>query len=84
MAGNEVPDRRTVCGAAWLTQQRSLKEQADPFLQGMLLAERSRCWTAIELVISPISLNTKPDGLSETPAYLNLTLETRNSSKYAN
>ena len=32
----------TVCGA-WLYQQRSLKEQADPFLQGVLLGERSRC-----------------------------------------
>ena len=57
MAGNEVPDRRTVCGAAWLNQQRSLKEQADPFLQGVLLGERSRCWAAIKLVIRPINLD---------------------------
>ena len=46
----------TVCGA-WLNQQRGLKEQADPFLQGVLLGERSRCWTVIKLVMSPISLN---------------------------
>ena len=52
-----MPERRTVCGAAWLNQQRGLKEQADPFLQGVLLGERSRCWTAIKLVIRPISLN---------------------------
>ena len=57
MAGNEVPERRTVCDAAWLNQQRGLKEQADPFLQGVLLGERSRCWTATKLVISPIRLN---------------------------
>ena len=46
----------TVCGA-WLNQQRGTKEQADPFLQGVLLGERSRCWTVVKLVISPISLN---------------------------
>ena len=57
MAGSGVPERRTVCGAAWLNQQRGLKEQADPFLQGVLLGERSRCWTVTKLVISPINLN---------------------------
>ena len=57
MADSGVPERRTVCGAAWLNQQRGLKEQADPFLQGVLLGERSRCWTAIKLVTRPISLN---------------------------
>ena len=51
-----VPVRRTVCGA-WPNQQRSLKEQADPFLQGVLLGGRSRCWTVTKLVISPINLN---------------------------
>ena len=51
-----VPERRTGCGA-WPNQQRGLKEQAGPFLQGVLLGERSRCRTVIKLVISPINLN---------------------------
>ena len=51
-----VPERRTGCGA-WPNQQRGLKEQAGPFLQGVLLGGRSRCWTVIKLVISPINLN---------------------------
>ena len=49
-------DGGTVCGA-WLYQQRGPKEQADPFLQGVLLGERLRCWTVIKLVMSLISLN---------------------------
>ena len=57
MAGNGVPERRTVCGAAWPNQQRGLKEQVGPFLQGVLLGGRSRCWTVVKLVISPINLN---------------------------
>ena len=57
MAGSGVPEQRAVCGAAWLNQQRGLKEQATWFLQGVLLAEQSRCWTAMKLVISLISLN---------------------------
>ena len=40
MAGSGVPERRTVYGGEWLNQQRGLKEQADPFLQGVLLGER--------------------------------------------
>ena len=51
-----VPAWRTGCGA-WPNQQRGLKEQAGPFLQGVLLGGRSRCWTVIKLVISPINLN---------------------------
>ena len=39
MAGNGVPERRTVCGAAWLNQQRGLKEQAGPFLQGVPMSD---------------------------------------------
>ena len=51
-----VPAWRTGCGA-WPNQQRGLKEQAGPFLQGVLLGGRPRCWTLIKLVISPINLN---------------------------
>ena len=57
MAGSGVPERHMLCGAAWLNQQSGLKEQADPFLQGMLLGGRSRYWIAVKVVMSPISLN---------------------------
>ena len=57
MAGTGGPEPCTVCGAAWLNEQRGLKEQADPFLQGVLLGERSQCWTVTILVISPINLS---------------------------
>ena len=63
-AGNEQGTRATVvclCGvlgaARGQTSSAALKEQAGPFLQGVLLGGRSRCWTVIKLVISPINLN---------------------------